>query len=109
MRAAGFVGVGLGWWLEARMPRMRDIRIDLLIQGHNTADGPLRQVGTSQETPDAELAGIRMPLLEVIDGDYHGEPLLAGGLGAGFVVLQPSHVVRLEARDPSIDGRTRHP
>jgi hypothetical protein len=101
--------MGLGQGLGAGRPRVRDISIDLLIQDHNTADGPLRQVWTSQETPDAELTGIRMPLLEVIDLDHHGKPLLARGLGAGLVVLQPGHVVRLEARDPPIDGRPRHP
>src|SRR4030095_1179958 len=84
MGSAGFVGVGLGRRLGARVAPMRDIVIDLLIEGHNAADRTLRKVWACPETPDAELACIWMPLLEVIDLDHHGEPLFAGGLGAWF-------------------------
>jgi hypothetical protein len=46
-----------------------------------------------------------MPLLEVIDLDHHGKPLLARGLGAGFFVLEPGHMVHFEAGDPPINRR----
>jgi hypothetical protein len=59
----GFIGVGLRWEFGAAFAHMRDIVIDLLVEGHNPCDRPHGNLGVAQETPDPELAGIRMAFL----------------------------------------------
>ena len=72
------LGRRLGPWFA----HMRDIVIDLLVEGHDPADRAHGEVWSRQQTPDAELAGIGMAFLEMIHLDHHGKPHLARGLGA---------------------------
>ena len=73
----GFVGMGLRWQFGATFAHMRDIVIDLLVEGHDPRHGPHRNVGMSQETPNPKLAGIGMAFLQVIHLQHHGQPDLA--------------------------------
>jgi hypothetical protein len=53
---------------------MRDVVVHELIQRHNTADGPDRDIRLRQEAPDAKLPRIGMALLEVIHLHHPWEP-----------------------------------
>jgi hypothetical protein len=84
---------------------MRDIGIDLLIEGHDPCDRPHRNLGGGQETPHPELARIGMAFLEVIDLDHPGQPALAGwGFRRTALVEQARKVLRRQPLDPGIDG-----
>jgi hypothetical protein len=108
MRPAGFI------WVWLREPRgaggldMRDIGIELLIEGHDPAYRPDREFTPTQQTPDTELPGIGMPFLELINRHHHGQPLGAWRLWTWLFVLQAGQMVGFKARNPSINGGTRH-
>jgi hypothetical protein len=103
----GFVGVGLWRQFGAFFVDLRDIIIDLLVQGHNGRDGPHGNVGVSQETPEPELAGIRMALLQVLHLNHEGQPdLPRWGFGRTTLGEQAGIMLRCKPLDPGINGRT---
>src|SRR5262249_26954412 len=107
MRSGRFLRMRLGRWFRLGFPLMRDVIIDLPIEGHHPPDGAHGDILSGQETPDAELASVRMGLLEVIDLDHDWEPDLAWGLGAGLAAQQPRKVLDFKAPNPAIDRGTR--
>jgi hypothetical protein len=97
--------MGLRWQFGAPFAHMRDIVIDLLVEGHDPRHGPHRNVGMSQETPNPKLAGIGMAFLQVIHLDHQGEPDLARrGVRCPAFVLQARKVLGGKPLDPSING-----
>jgi hypothetical protein len=103
----GFVGMRLRRQFGAFFVYMRDIVIDLLVKGHNARDGPHGNVGVGQETPDPELAGIRMALLQVIHLNHEGQSdLPSRGFGRTTLGEQAGIMLRLKPLDPGINGRT---
>jgi hypothetical protein len=109
MVTAGFVGMGPGHALHPSLGYMRDVVIHQLVQCHDPPDRPFREVRPSQQAPDAEPAGIRMRLLQVIDLHHEREPALASWSFRGpALVHQPGKVLGLEPPDPRIDRGPGH-
>src|SRR4029453_1192493 len=54
------VRMRLRWFFRLCFPLMRDIIIDLPIEGHHPPDRAHGDILSGQETPDAELASIGM-------------------------------------------------
>jgi hypothetical protein len=83
--------------------------IDELIQRHDAADGALRDVGPRQQAPEAEPAGIRMRLLQVVHLHHQRQPHLAcRRMGRRALIYQSGEVFRFEASDPRIDRGAGH-
>ena len=104
--SCSFVGVrprGLGavWFAH-----MWDIVIDLLVEHHHASHGPLGNVRSGEQTPDAEAARIGMALLQMIHVDHERQPgFTRRRFGRTTLVLQPSQVLRFKAPYPPIDRR----
>ena len=87
---------------------MREIIIELPVEGHDPFDRADGDVRPCQQAPDPEPAGIGVSLLEGIHLEHQRQPNLAGwALGCGALVDQARKVFRLEARNPPIHRRTR--
>ena len=86
---------------------MRDIIIDLPIEGHHPPDRAHGDILSGQETPDAELPSIWMGFLEVIHLDHNREPHLPRGLRARLVAQEARKVLGFKAANPAVDRRTR--
>src|SRR5207244_8684722 len=85
---------------------MWDIVIDLLVERHHASHGPLGNIRSGEQTPNAEAARIGMALLQVIHVDHERQPgLPRGRFGSTALVLQPGQVLRFKAPDPAIDRR----
>src|SRR5262249_4054703 len=93
MRAGGFIRMRLRWLFCLGFPLMRDIIIDLPIEGHHPPDRAHGDLLSGQETPDAELASIGMGFLEVIHLDHNWEPHLPWGLWPRLVAQEASKVL----------------
>ena len=78
-------------------PLMRDIIIDLPIEGHHPPDRAHGDILSGQETPEAELSSIGMGFLEVIHLDQNREPHLPRGLRARLVAQEASKVLGFKA------------
>ncbi len=77
------------------------------VEGHNPGDRPHGNLEVAQETPDPELAGIRMAFLYVIHLNHEGQPDLPGrGFGGAALVEQTSKMLRGKPLDPGINSRT---
>jgi hypothetical protein len=107
MRSGGFIGVWLRWFFRLCVSLMRDIIIDLSIEGHHPPDRAHGDILPGQETPDAELSSIGMGFLEVIHLDHDREPHLPWGLRARLVAQEARKVLSFKAANPAVDRRTR--
>jgi len=88
---------------------MGDIVIHLLIEGHHPPHRTDRNVIVGQQTPDPEVTGIGMALLQVIDLDHQRQPDFTGcRFGRATLVLKAGKVLDFKAANPHIDSRTRY-
>ena len=86
---------------------MGNIVIHLLVKRHHPAHRADGNGVVGQQAPDAKLAGIRMPLLQVIHLDHQGQPDLARwGFGGAAFVLKARQVFRFKPANPQRDGGT---
>ena len=107
MRAGSCIRRRLWGWLRLVFPLMRNSIIALPIEGHHPPDCAHGDILAGQETPEAELASVRMGLLEVLDLDHDREPDLPRGLRPRLAAQQPSKVLCFKAANPAIDRWTR--
>jgi hypothetical protein len=108
MGGGGFIRVRCRVLFGGLTASMRDIIIELPVEGHDPFDRADGDICPCQQAPDPEPAGIGMTLLEVIHFEHQRQPdLTSWVLGGGALVCQARNVFGLEARNPPIHRRTR--
>ena len=107
MRAGGFIRMRLRGLFRRVFPLMRDIIIDLPIEGHHPSNRAHRDILAGQQTPDAELPSIGMGVLEMIHVDHNREPDLSRGLRTGLEPHESGKVLGFKAANPTIHRWTR--
>ena len=97
-------GMRLGILVGGGFAPLRDGIIDAFVEGHNPADRADREGGPGQETPEAELASVRLAFGEMRDLHHDGKPPLPRRRRPRLVVDEPGHVCLCDAGQPQIHG-----